>query len=219
MTSFSLKILAIVLMLIDHIGAVLFPNILFFRLIGRLAFPLFAFQIGVGYSHTKNKPKHILTLLTLAIISQLPFYLMLTTHSTYVPLNILFTFSFALSIIYTKEKIEPLYLKIPLIAIVLLGAYYVKVDYDIYGILLTILLYYFSNNKIMSLFSLIALTFLHIKIFPSAIYQIYAIFSFIFIWLFNGQKGPNFKWLFYVFYPLHMIILFVIEKFIFYPVI
>ena len=50
-----LKIAATITMLIDHIGFVLFPNIVMFRIIGRLAFPLFAFQISIGFDKTKNR--------------------------------------------------------------------------------------------------------------------------------------------------------------------
>ena len=57
MSSFALKFLAIVLMTIDHVGLLLFPTHRILRAIGRLAFPIFAFQIGVGFKHTHCKEK------------------------------------------------------------------------------------------------------------------------------------------------------------------
>ena len=60
MSSFSLKIFALLFMIIDHIGFIIFPENLLLRAIGRLAFPLFAYQMAVGFSHTKSKEKHII---------------------------------------------------------------------------------------------------------------------------------------------------------------
>ena len=77
MTSFGLKMLGIFTMLIDHIGFMFLDDYLelytIFRIIGRLAFPIFAFQLAVGYSHSKNKEKHIGRMLIFALLSQIPF--------------------------------------------------------------------------------------------------------------------------------------------------
>ena len=96
MPSFVLKILAIFFMVIDHVGYVLFPNIIALRIIGRLSFPLFAYQMAVGFSHTRNEKKHIVKLLLFAIICQFPYSYMIGDNSV---LNILFTFVIALLII------------------------------------------------------------------------------------------------------------------------
>ena len=79
MSSFTLKILAIIFMTIDHIGFTLFPSNLLLRYIGRLAFPIFAFQMGNGFYHTKNKEKYIFRMLIFTVISQIPFWLHLTS--------------------------------------------------------------------------------------------------------------------------------------------
>lgn len=208
MSSFYLKLLAITFMFIDHVGYVFFPSNILFRIIGRLAFPLFAFQIGIGYSHTKNKEKYIVTMLLFAIISQIPFILMCSIQTQNIELNVLFTFLFALLIIYSNDNIKHIVVKIPLIVIIFLLSYYIKTDYGVLGILLTIFLHYFSSNKFLILLTLIFIMILHSYFISSSLIQLYAIASFIFIWLFNGKKGPNAKWLFYIFYPLHMLILF-----------
>jgi hypothetical protein len=88
MTSYSLKILAIITMIIDHIGFAFFPNAIILRLIGRISFPIFAFQLSVGYSHSKNKLKHIFTMLSFAIISQIPYMLFVSTAEESFALNI-----------------------------------------------------------------------------------------------------------------------------------
>ena len=75
MSSFTLKILAIIFMTIDHIGFILFPKIDILRVIGRIAFPIFAFQVGISFENTKNKEKYILRMLIFTIISQIPFHI------------------------------------------------------------------------------------------------------------------------------------------------
>ena len=211
MSSFALKIFAIIFMLIDHIGYVFFPIQNLFRIIGRLAFPIFAFQIGIGFKHTKNKEKHILLLLLFAVLSQIPFFLMCNIHLVTNTLNILFTFVFALTIIYCTDNIKSYFIKIPLIIILVLLTFYVKVDYGILGILLTVFLYYFSHNKFAAFGILTGFAFFH-YIINNSISQIYCLISILFIWFFNGQKGTNAKWLFYTFYPLHMLIIFIVYK-------
>lgn len=100
----ALKIIALIAMIVDHIGLVFFPNIAVFRIIGRVSFPIFAFFISEGYYYTKSKKKYIITLLIFAIISQ-PFYILMIGNYT---LNILFTFLFSIILMilidYTKSK-------------------------------------------------------------------------------------------------------------------
>ena len=77
MTSFVLKLIALVTMFCDHFGDAFVGHYSFFNIIGRIAFPIFAFQISEGYIHTKNLKKYIIRLLGFAIISQIPFHLFL----------------------------------------------------------------------------------------------------------------------------------------------
>ena len=80
MSSFVLKLIAIVTMTLDHIGYMVFGKLSFFNCIGRLAFPIFAFQISEGYLHTKSKKNYLFRLLFFAFASQLPFSFF---HSTF----------------------------------------------------------------------------------------------------------------------------------------
>lgn len=101
MSSFILKIVAILTMTIDHVGLILFNNNLIFRTLGRIAMPIFAFQIAVGFKNTHSKSKYILRIFLLAIISEIPFDLMLysSNYST-ANLNICFCFTLALIALY-----------------------------------------------------------------------------------------------------------------------
>ena len=71
----TLKIIALITMIIDHIGLVFFPEMVIFRIIGRMAFPIFAFFIAEGWYYTKNKKKYVLLLFVFMIISWVPFCL------------------------------------------------------------------------------------------------------------------------------------------------
>ena len=109
MTSFELKIVALISMLCDHTGLVFLGSPTYFNVIGRIAFPIFAFQISEGYTHTKNLKKYILRLIIFALTSQLPFVLFRNSvELTSFSLNIFFTLLLGLlSItIYDKCKSE-----------------------------------------------------------------------------------------------------------------
>ena len=106
MSLFVLKCIAVIAMLIDHIGLIFFPHLLVFRLIGRLAFPIFAWTIANGYRYTKNKRSYLLRLIFFAIVSQIPYVLIYTgiLHTTSYVLNIFFTLAFGLGVIMLYEK-------------------------------------------------------------------------------------------------------------------
>ena len=106
MTSFVLKIIALITMFIDHLGYAIYGKFSYLNYIGRIAFPIFAFQISEGFVHTKNIKKYFIRLLVFAIISQLPFMLFLSTFSKNIyELNIFFTLSFGLLAIFIFDKI------------------------------------------------------------------------------------------------------------------
>lgn len=73
MTGFQLKLLAILAMTADHIGAVFFPEIPLLRWIGRLAMPVLSFFIGEGLRHTRSPRRYLLRLTGFALLSELPF--------------------------------------------------------------------------------------------------------------------------------------------------
>lgn len=222
MSSFFLKIFALFFMIFDHIGFVLFPDQIIFRLLGRLSFPLFAYQMAVGFSHTKNKKNHIIKLLIFAIFCQIPFSLATHLYSTTNSLNIIFTFVIALLIIYTLENFPFLHYdsnlkkynfttKNFLISLLISGlllfiGILVKTDYEWYGILLTVSFYFTLKKKILSLilfFLLVNLNFIINKTVFSLLSYV-SLFDCIFILLFNGKKGYKSSTLFYILYFIHL---------------
>ena len=129
-----LKIIAMVAMVIDHIGAIFFPNFLELRVIGRLAFPLYGWCIVVGSVYTKNIYRYMLRLLLVGLISQ-PFY-MVALHPTAWKLNIFCTLLFGLCCIFTIQK------KQYWGTLLLIGAsFFLEMDYGYKGVLFICLLY------------------------------------------------------------------------------
>lgn len=99
LTSNALKIIAIVSMLIDHIGLVFFPEYKIFRIIGRIAFPIFAYMIAEGCYYTKNRKKHLLMIAGLGIVYQI--VSAIATGSLYQ--NILLTFTLAILSVFSID--------------------------------------------------------------------------------------------------------------------
>ncbi|WP_291637010.1 TraX family protein [Clostridium sp.] len=99
-----LKLLALVTMLVDHIGYMYFPNEILFRIIGRLAFPIFAYQIAIGYSRTSNLKKYVLRLSVFALITQIP-YSFFSPDIKFNPIhfNVLFTFVVGIGLLYIYD--------------------------------------------------------------------------------------------------------------------
>ena len=110
MTSFVLKIIALITMFIDHSGYVFVGSFSFCNFIGRIAFPIFAFQISEGYKHTKNLKKYFLRLGIFALISQIPFSLFSFKYhgGNILILNVFFTLFLGLLSIYLYDYINNL---------------------------------------------------------------------------------------------------------------
>lgn len=99
-----LKIFAMATMVIDHIGYMFFPGQLIYRTIGRLAFPIFAYQIAIGYSKTSNLGKYVLRLLIFAVIAQLPYWFFNPgLEFRLYHFNVLFMFIAAIGVVYLYD--------------------------------------------------------------------------------------------------------------------
>lgn len=223
-------------MLIDHIGMIFFPKIIILRIIGRLAMPLFAFFIAEGAYYTKNKIKYLLTIGILG----LGISLFLTFFNKELTINILVSFTLSLIMIFLFDEIRKyislknrklsllftiLFITYTSLLIIFMNYYYI--EYRLYSVLLPFIMSliqskYYKNNKPKSnlakgltfIFAYILCTFLSYYFMPintSLDVQKYGIFAVFFILLYNNKRGKyNFKYLFYIFYPAHMIILYAI---------
>ena len=224
MSAFTLKIIASFLMLIDHTGLLLFPDTILFRIIGRLAFPIYAFFIVEGFHHTTNIRKYIGRLISLAVISEIPYNLLIngsvfypSSQSIFCTLTIsllMLTFFKYIKELFDKDKtsyskVLSVILQIVVIILSCCMAKILHVDYGPTGILLILIIELFRNNlKLQYLFSLL-LFCLYSPI------EVYAIGAFILLRFYNGKKGPSCKSFFYLFYPTHLLALWGI-KYIFF---
>ncbi len=236
LTSDILKILAVIFMVLDHLWATIVSGNDWMTYLGRLTFPIFAFQIAEGYIHTSNVKKYILRLLIFAAVSEIPFNLFYG-GSWFYPYhqNVIFTLLLGLLAIVLidkarKDKTAKTITKSVLLLIpVSLGAFIGFPDYGFWGYLTVIMFYLFRDFPFAWVLQLISMILLHLvlpegqqiivelfgKTYEIAL-QGFAVFSLIPIWLYGGKKGKGGKVLqygFYAFYPVHMIILYLIRYF------
>ena len=213
-------------MLCDHVGDSFIGHFSFLNFIGRIAFPIFAFQIVQGYIHTSNLKKYMLRLFLFACISQIPFMLFLSTFYDSYYLNIFFTLLLGTIALYGYDKFRNKYLGILFAVLICIIAHFLQVDYGAYGVLV-IFLFYIFNTKFNDKKIFMCLTFAVIttlKYLPSIInYPNYSIIylncilftciSLIPICAYNGKQGPKAKYLFYAFYPVHLLVLYILRIF------
>lgn len=212
MSSFWLKFLACILMLIDHIGFAFFPKIAILRAIGRLAFPIFAFQASVSFDKTKNKEKYISRMILFTVVSQIPFFLLrkISLVNAKPMLNIGATLTCGLLALYCLDKIKKPWLKYISVALIILISIVVPMDYKWYGVIIIIIFYIFRKEKygIAIFYPIVLMSYCFYK---NSTFNLPAIGAIIPIFLYNGKKGKSAKYWFYAFYPLHMLILWLIK--------
>ncbi len=224
-----LKLIACISMLIDHIGYVLFPDVQLFRIIGRIAMPLFAFFIGEGCLHTRDRKKYFLRLFVLALICQAVYIgeSFITGSGRGLYLNILFTFSFSIILcsltIRTEEEKSFKRWFIFIVAVVgfwgmdLLFEYIsdsakvnLHLDYGIEGILLPLFALPKEEKRKKLICFAVGLFFFsvsHYGLFN--LYFIFAMIPAVLLCFYNGQGGKrNLKYFFYLFYPLHLAVIY-----------
>ncbi len=234
MTSFVLKIIAMITMFIDHFGLAIFKYTTHMNVIGRIAFPIFAFQITQGYEHTKNLKKYFFRLFIFALISQIPFMLFSSIFTKEFGLNIFFTLMVGLFVIFIYDKIcnssHPLVVNrfadsfikhlLAIMIAILLGilAQVCKFDYGFFGIAIILLFYILKDNKLLMAicFSLACIIKYAINIGLYGYHYLYillclfTILPIVFICLYNKKQGKKVKYLLYFFYPVHLLVLYLI---------
>lgn len=189
-------------MAIDHIGFILYPQVIFLRVIGRIAFPIFAWYLAQGYIHTSSLNKYAMRLGIFALVVQAPFYI--ATHVML--LNIFFTLLLGLLAIdcYKKRRY------VTLAAILIISAV-LPFDYSIYGIVMILIFYEVKENKY--------------KLLGQAINNILGVFLLgpvqgfslagSALAIYYPKDMPKIrlnKYFFYFFYPIHLLIIYGISQ-------
>lgn len=222
-----MKIIAVICMLIDHIGFLFFPDQIEWRMIGRLAMPIFAFGIARGAMYTSSMKRYMKKILMFALISQIPFWWM--ERAAYggaffgLHFNIGFTFLAALIIISLLKKAEnekkSLGIgKFFIIGMLLVSADLLQFDYGSYGILVVLLCYVVSYSKQSMWVLWIGYTILTYLSYLSSIsmflLQEVGVLAFGVIFALQGVSEKKMGRFFYIFYPVHMIVLCMIKVYL-----
>lgn len=218
-----LKCIAAALMLTDHVGAILLPEVPVLRCVGRLAFPIFAFFIAEGYAHTRDFGRYFRRLAILAVVSEIPFNL--ENGAVFDPArqNVLFTFCLALLTLRGLEALgrERGFGRWAGCGLVLAAGFaageLLRTDYGGWGVVTVALLYLCRDGKYAKLWLLLAMAAVNglgmgsltMPVFGGEMpIQIFAVAALPVIWLYNGQAGPKgLRRAFYVFYPAHLLVL------------
>ncbi len=239
----ALKMIGIVTMLIDHIGAALLelgvlryqdPEYYFgfletargqqmetvdilLRSVGRIAFPIFCFLLVEGYVHTSNYRRYLRNMLVFALVSEIPFDLAVCNRILYMGgQNIYLTLALGLLTLCLLERVKTgdIALRSLLSSLVIAGACaaanVLRVDYGLFGVLLIVLFYYLRENRLLLFLAGTSVLILG----EGREYGLYFILAMACICLYNGKRGRiGHKYLFYWFYPAHLLVLFGIRYF------
>ena len=215
-----IKLVAIISMTFDHVGSVFFPEYPVFRWIGRIAFPLFCYCLTVGMLYTHDIKKYVMRLCVFALISQ-PFWILAFNSDDIIGnifnLNIFFTLVVSLLATWGfREKKWWLFI----VGLVLLCV--VNFDYAMTGLVLMMIFYLCRNRPWLGAFIYI-LTYLPavngymddplaLKIGAHAIgFEIFALLALPFIYFHTNTKLKISKWFFYIYYPAHLFVIFLLQ--------
>lgn len=211
--AFTLKMIAIITMVIDHTGAVLFPYNIWFRMIGRLSFPIFAFFIVEGFAHTGNIVKYVSRMLFFALLTEPVFDFAFYGKIYFGYQNVMFTFLAALLGLSVMEIVKKRIsndfaaklVSLGVIITAALLAQFLHTDYGAFGVMLVYVYYelrerFFEKHFLSTLVQVVCET---------GISRLSA-FSTIPLMLYNGKRGIGIKYLFYTFYPAHLLVLYLI---------
>ena len=212
LTAAHLRILALFLMLLDHHWATVVPGNNWMTYLGRMAFPIFAFQAAEGYHHTHDFKGYCKRLAIFALVSEIPFNLMIFSSPIF-PFhqNVMLTLLLGLLACRAWDQ-----RKLGWLALICLAAVLTFPDYGVMGVLTVLMFHALRDWKWAQLLMLIAINWFGFEgqqlVFGSIKMpiQAFAILAFLPISLYHGEKGPGGKWLqygSYLFYPLHMLIL------------
>lgn len=233
-----IKVVAMVTMLVDHLGAAVFPQYAVMRIIGRIAFPIYAYSIAVGCVYTRDMGRYLQRIVLLALIAQ-PIYVLALHHTnalmTAIPFktdpfgaifnfyvyswkdpSILLSLAVGIAAIWSvRER------RLWVTALIILLTYLMNnaLDYGIRGIFLMLVLYLFINRWYISL-PVVAAFMIYwgldgsrYNLFGvSFATQMFAVLALPFIYIPMRSNLKLNKWVFYAFYPAHLLLIYLIEK-------
>ena len=230
MSVLTLKLAAVAAMLADHIGH-LYPALSFapsLRIAGRLALPVFAFLIAEGYRHTRDVRRYALRLLTLAVLSEIPFDLLRTVNAPsplwidYTRQNVFFTLLLGLLAVWAIDRNTKLHrpaLGWMAAAALAVLADQMQADFGAFGVAVIVIFFVFRGDRLATAAAFclaLAVRFVLSSgmlglsgsaLSTPALMSLAAALALPLIFAHNGKKGYRgaaMQWGFYLFYPLHM---------------
>ena len=219
-----LKIIAMISMVLDHIGDMFFPGVTWLRMVGRLAMPIFSFCIAEGFAHTRDRKKYLFRIGVFALISEIPFDLAFEGGIDFTHQNIMLTFFLSIVGLMLFDRIRggkdaevkqasfgKTVLGVLAVAAVAAVSLLLHADYTVFAVI-AVFLFYAFRQKHPLIRSGVGVAFLALT--RTVGYYCATGFSFIPLALYNGKKGKGLKWLFYVFYPGHLLLLAAIKFFL-----
>ena len=214
----ALKIIAILSMTLDHIGVHLFPQYHFLRVLGRLALPIFAYMIAEGCRYTRNPKKYLLTILAVAALCQTVYFQAM--GSLYQCILVTFTLSILLIQSMDRAREQETHRSAVMTALIWVGVIFVcvglprlldhtdfAIDYGLWGVLLPVLIYQGRDQRERLLLTGAGLVLLALSF--SGLTQWFSLLALPLLALYNGQRGKwRMKYFFYVYYPLHLAVIY-----------
>lgn len=213
LTGNQLKLLAMAAMTCDHIGLSLLPQYVFLRIIGRLAFPIFAYMIAEGCRYTRSKARYLLSLAVVALVCQVVYFVAM--RSLY--MCVMVTFSLSVGLIWLLdiflEKKKAFWGLLFLAGVA--AVYFVSsvlpslwihtdfaIDYGFLGIMLPVLIYSGKTQPQRLLLAAVGLLLLALQYGGVQVLSLAALIP---LAMYSGKRGKaKLKYLFYLYYPLHL---------------
>ena len=213
----TLKLIAMISMVFDHAGDMFFPDVMWPRMIGRLAMPIFSFFIAEGFSHTRDKKKYLCRLGIFALISEIPFDLAFEGRVGLGHQNIMLSFFLAVVALMLYDWIQggtkseenhasigKTVLGVIAVAAIAALSLLLRADHTIFAVI-AVFLFYVLRQKHPLVRTGVGVAFLALT--RTVGYYCTTGLSFIPLAMYNGKKGKGLKWLFYGFYPGHLLLL------------
>jgi len=212
----QLKIIAMVAMTLDHVGVALFPQCVWLRVAGRLAFPIYAYMVAEGCFHSRRPLRYLASMGGMALVCQIVFFLAM--GSLYQCILVTFTMSIGLILLGENARKKGGILAWGLALGAIAGAYFIctvlpgllpdtnfTVDYGFIGVALPVVLYFCREKKEKLLFTTVILILLALE---SPGWQWAGLAAVPLLALYNGQRGSKkMKWIFYFYYPVHLVVI------------
>lgn len=220
-----LKLIACIAMLSDHLAKFWFyrfswANEVWFRvagrdisllqlmqMFGRFAFPIFVFLLVEGFEKTKNRRRYGISLLVLALLSEIPFNLMNGGTLLFEKQNVMFTLLLGYLAMWSLEyfKGKPL-ISLALLVCMFLISRYMQANYRTAGFIFILLMYGLRKERVIQTVACPVLLQMKLMVFLSLMLTC----------LYNGKRGfiktPFLKYCFYAFYPVHMLVIYLLAR-------